>query len=38
VAARRTRATGGTQRSNGQFKKRFRLPEDAKVDQVKAGL
>ncbi|RLN22070.1 16.9 kDa class I heat shock protein 1 [Panicum miliaceum] len=26
------------ERSSGQFKRRFRLPENAKVDQVKAGL
>ncbi|KAK3147808.1 hypothetical protein QOZ80_3BG0287020 [Eleusine coracana subsp. coracana] len=26
------------ERSSGQFVRRFRLPEDAKVDQVKAGL
>ncbi|KAJ1282726.1 hypothetical protein BS78_03G073400 [Paspalum vaginatum] len=26
------------ERSSGQFMRRFRLPEDAKVEQVKAGL
>uniref|UniRef100_J3KW68 SHSP domain-containing protein n=1 Tax=Oryza brachyantha TaxID=4533 RepID=J3KW68_ORYBR len=26
------------ERSSGQFRRRFRLPENAKVDQVKAGL
>ncbi|ONM30195.1 heat shock protein17.2 [Zea mays] len=26
------------ERSSGQFVRRFRLPENAKVDQVKAGL
>nr|AMN87019.1 hypothetical protein [Paspalum vaginatum] len=26
------------ERSSGQFMRRFRLPEDAKTDQVKAGL